>query len=125
MNNIISYNEAIRWYKNGKLELYKDIEEPIVEKDLFIFKYNNKYYISRSEENLQGRFDDKGHLIHVTIFDRPIDDRLYLTVNLPSKVYENTPIKYIIHDELGKEKERINVLLKDLTIEIKERIINI
>jgi len=124
MNHIITYNEAIRWYKNGKLEPYEDIEEPIVKKDLFIFK-SLRYYIAYYDEKYQEIFDGNEHyFINLHVFDRPREQNVSGGVIVPIKIHSNTPIIYFLMSEKGKEVS-ITAFHNDLPIEIKERIINI
>jgi len=124
MNHIITYNEAIRWYKNGKIEPFKDIEEPIVEKDLLIVEQSSNFFLlnmKRSKINYKNTevislssfeiFDNKvfDHNIIFNITSK-IDNYLNIIICSNYKYYEGTTTTY---------------KLKDLPIEIKERIINI
>jgi len=122
MNNIISYNEAIRWYKNGKLELYKDIEEPIVEKDLFVFNYGSGNYIAYYNGD-ELFYDNFHYMENVLIFDRPKSNGLNIRINIPTKVKDDLFISYFIQTYKGED--HIDCYYTDLPIEIKERIINI
>jgi len=133
MNHIITYNEAIRWYKNGKIEPFKDVEEPIVEKDLFIFQYNVGYYIAYYQVDYFQSSNAKW--LYPMGFTNPKTTKeifikeLFLfdsdsainniRIIIPDRIPDNTLIKYI------NGNLTIESTIDNLPIEIKERIINI
>jgi len=123
MNHIITYNEAIRWYKNGKIEPFKDIEEPIVEKDLFLFAYGGGRYYMAYYNGDELLYDNFHYMKNVLIFDRPKSNGLDIRISIPTKVKDDMFISYFIQTYKGED--RINCYYTDLPIEIKERIINI
>jgi len=120
MNHIITYNEAIRWYKNGKLEPYEDIEEPIVEKDLFVFNYMGNYYIAYYDDKY---IFDNGYCFigEGFIFESKLRINS-LKVAIPDKITNDKLITLYIRNDKGKDEQK-NSYFRDLPQNIKDRII--
>lgn len=113
MKNLITYNEAIRWYKNGKLEPNTEPEiEPENKKDLTVIIYNGTYYLLSSYESLI----DGTILKNFTLYNSK-QYGLPLSIKIPSKIKATSMIR------LFNEKQHSSQLC-DLPQDMIDRISN-
>lgn len=110
--------EAIRWYKNGKLEPFTQPEKDLILVQIVAF--NQLYYIAHYDDNFKNKkniFNGKPHTVaNVDIYCENANGNLQLII--PEKV-DSGRVQYWI------ENRWVETTISKLPVDLKERIINL